>query len=200
MSSKSIYILTSVLTLLLLAGCGRSEPEEQNILGRKSPIAVAKVLHQPSDTYIKIIYGQPYKRERDIFGQLVPYNNVWRTGANEATELTTTDDIFFAGKKIAAGTYSLFTIPRENEPWTVILNDELGMWGDFDYKQERDVLRVEIPATEKESVAEAFTIQFTDVADDSTNIVMQWDHTQVSIPIQFLQTQEDRSVGQAASI
>ncbi|HLR30857.1 MAG TPA: DUF2911 domain-containing protein [Fodinibius sp.] len=188
------------MTLLLLAGCGRSEPEEQNILGRKSPIAVAKVLHQPSDTYIKIIYGQPYKRERDIFGQLVPYNNVWRTGANEATELTTTDDIFFAGKKIAAGTYSLFTIPRENEPWTVILNDELGMWGDFDYKQERDVLRVEIPATEKESVAEAFTIQFTDVADDSTNIVMQWDHTQVSIPIQFLQTQEDRSVGQAASI
>lgn len=200
MSSKSIYILTSVLTLLLLAGCGRSEPEEQNILGRKSPIAVAKVLHQPSDTYIKIIYGQPYKRERDIFGQLVPYNNVWRTGANEATELTTTDDIFFAGKKIAAGTYSLFTIPRENEPWTVILNDELGMWGDFDYKQERDVLRVEIPATEKESVAEAFTIQFTDVADDSTNIVMQWDHTQLSIPIQFLEMEERQSTGQAASI
>src|SRR5690625_321689 len=199
MSSKSIYILTSVLTLLLLAGCGRSEPEEQNILGRKSPIAVAKVLHQPSDTYIKIIYGQPYKRERDIFGQLVPYDNVWRTGANEATELTTTDEILFAGKKIVAGTYSLFTIPRENEPWTVILNDELGMWGDFDYKQERDVLRVDIPATEKESVAEAFTIQFTDVADDSTSIVMQWDHTEVSIPIQFLQPESEHSPGQAAS-
>ncbi|WP_372633475.1 DUF2911 domain-containing protein [Fodinibius sp.] len=186
MTTRTIYLLSSLLILLLLGSCSQSEPEETETLRRKSPIAIAKVLHHPSDTYIKIIYGQPYKRDRDIFGQLVPYDNIWRTGANEATELTTTHDIRFAGEKLEAGTYSLFTIPREDEPWTVILNGELGLWGDFDYQQEHDVLRVDVPAEQKESVAEAFTIQFSDVVDDSTNIMLQWDQTEVRIPIAFL--------------
>lgn len=190
MSSRIVYVLSSLLILLLLESCTQSEPEEPETLRRKSPIAIAKVLHHPSDTYIKIIYGQPYKRNRDIFGQLVPYDNVWRTGANEATELTTTHDILFAGEELEAGTYSLFTIPREDEPWTIILNEELGLWGDFDYQQEHDVLRVDVPAKQKESVAEAFTIQFTDVVDDSSDIILQWDQTEVTIPIQFLETEE----------
>lgn len=186
MTARTIYILSSLLILFFLWGCTQSEPEEPETLRRKSPIAIAKVLHHPSDTYIKIVYGQPYKRDRDIFGQLVPYDNIWRTGANEATELTTTHDISFAGEKLEAGTYSLFTIPRENQPWTIILNEELGLWGDFDYQQEHDVLRVDVPAEQKKSVAEAFTIQFTDVVDDTTNIVLQWDQTEVRIPIKFI--------------
>lgn len=186
MPSNFTYFLILILALLILGSCTRSEPEEPNPLHRKSPIAIAKVLHHPSDSYIKIVYGQPYKRNRDIFGQLVPYDNIWRTGANEATELTTTHDILFAGQKIEAGTYSLFTIPRENEPWTIILNEEVGLWGAFDYQQQHDVLQVDAPATEKESTAEAFTIQFTDVVDNSTNIMLQWDHTEVEIPIEFL--------------
>lgn len=185
MPTRTTYILLPLLLLFHLVGCTQSEPAEQDILQRKSPIAIAKVLHHPSNTYIKVVYGQPYMRNRDIFGQLVPYNNVWRTGANEATELTTTHDILFAGEELEAGTYSLFTIPREDEPWTIILNEELGLWGDFDYRQELDVLRVEVSPNQKESTAEAFTIQFTDVVNDTSSMLIQWDQTEVRIPITF---------------
>ncbi|SMO45690.1 DUF2911 domain-containing protein [Fodinibius sediminis] len=191
MLTRQIPLLFLLLLILVAGSCSQDKPEETETLRRKSPIAIAKVMHHPTDTYIKIIYGQPYKRNRDIFGQLVPYDNIWRTGANEATELTTTHDILLAGEKLKAGTYALFTIPREDEPWTIILNDELGLWGDFDYQQAHDVLRVDATAIQKESVAEAFTIQFSDVVDDTTQIVMQWDKTEVTIPIRFLEQESE---------
>lgn len=172
--------------LLCFMGCSQPKPEEPNPVRRKSPIAIAKTLHQPSDTYIKIVYGQPYKRGRDIFGQLVPYGEVWRTGANEATEITSTQDILFAGKRLEAGTYALFTIPRgDNAPWTIILNNKLGQWGAFEYQATYDEFRVHVPATRKETATEAFTIEFSEITGDSTSIIMQWDHTEVTIPIIF---------------
>ncbi|MCW9705674.1 DUF2911 domain-containing protein [Aliifodinibius sp. 1BSP15-2V2] len=137
---------------------------------------------------MKIIYGQPYKRGRKIFGELVPYNEVWRTGANEATELTTTQDILWAGKKLKAGTYALFCIPRENDPWTIILNSQLGQWGAFDYQSTDDELRVDIPSTKTESSTEAFTIEFAKLDGDSTQVVMGWNKTEVSIPVQFIES------------
>jgi len=183
-------IFISLLILLVTGNCSQQQQEETEPIRRKSPIAIAKALHQPSDTYVKIVYGQPYKRGRDIFGQLVPYNETWRTGANEATELTSTKNISFGGEELKAGTYALFTIPREDEPWTIILNSELGQWGAFEYQSEYDVFRIEVPAIEKETSTEPFTIRFTDVIDDSTSLVMQWDQTEVSIPIRFLEAEE----------
>lgn len=172
--------------LLVVSGCHKPEPKEPDPVRRKSPIAIAKTTHEPSDTYIKIVYGQPYKRDRQIFGSLVPYNEVWRTGANEATELTTTRDIRFGGKQLEAGTYALFTIPRKDDNWTVILNDELGQWGAFEYDDAHDVMRVEAHSMTKEKVTEAFTIEFTEIENDSANIVLQWDQTVVKVPIEFL--------------
>lgn len=183
-------IFITLLVLLILGSCSQQQQEETEPIRRKSPIAIAKALHQPSNTYVKIVYGQPYKRGRDIFGQLVPYEEVWRTGANEATELTTTKDISFGGGELKAGTYALFTIPKEEDQWTIILNSGLGQWGAFEYHPENDVLRVEAPAIEKETSTEPFTIRFTDVIDDSTSLVMQWDQTEVSIPIRFLGSAE----------
>jgi hypothetical protein len=155
---------------------------------RKSPIAIAKVTHDKTDTYIKIVYGQPYKRDRQTFGNIVPYNQVWRTGANEATELTTTRDIIFGGRKLKSGTYTLFSIPRKNDNWTIILNSELGQWGAFYYNKVYDVLRVKASAITKETVTEAFTIQFSEIEKDSTNIVMRWDQKIIKIPVEFITT------------
>ena len=101
------------------------------------------------DAYVKVVYGSPRKKDREIFGSLVPYGEVWRTGANEATELTTTADLEINGETLPAGTYSVFTIPGE-ETWTVIFNSGLGQWGAYDYDESTDVLRVEAEATSTE--------------------------------------------------
>lgn len=185
--SRSLSSITfTVVFLLFFSGCNQPEPEEPNPVRRKSPIAIANINHPSTDTYIKITYGQPHKRDRDIFGNVVPYDEVWRTGANEATELTTTGDILFGGKKLEAGTYALFSIPRQNDQWTIILNDVLGQWGAFDYNPDNDVMRVEVPPMQEEKTTETFTISFSEIADDSTNIVMRWDQTRVNIPVEFI--------------
>jgi hypothetical protein len=175
------------LSFFIISGCNQPEPQEPDPIRRKSPIAIAKVNHQPSDTYIKIVYGQPYKREREIFGDLVPFDEVWRTGANEATELTTTKDIIFGGEKLQAGTYSLFSIPRKDDDWTIILNKELGQWGAFDYNKSADVMRIDASVSTQKTVTEAFTIQFSEVDDDSTSIILEWDQTTVKVPVEFME-------------
>lgn len=166
-------------------GCENPEPQELDTERRKSPIAIAKTLHESSDTYVKIVYGQPYKKNRDIFGELVPYNEVWRTGANEATELTTTKDILVGSQELSAGTYALFSIPKKDSTWTIILNSQLGQWGAFEYNSSYDVLRVDVPSQSTEKVIEAFTIRFTNVQQDSTDIIIEWDKTRVNIPVSF---------------
>lgn len=171
--------------LFLLTGCREPEPKEPDADRRKSPIAIAQTTHQPSNTYVKIVYGQPYKNDRQIFGELVPYNEVWRTGANEATEITTTKEIMFAGETVPAGTYALFSIPRKEDSWTIILNKELAQWGAFDYNSKHDFLRVEVPTLSTDKVTEAFTIRFSDIQEDSTNIIMEWDQARVKIPVTF---------------
>ncbi len=179
-------IIPSVLIgLLLLTGCGEPKPQEPDPDRRKSPIAIAQTTHEPSNTYIKIVYGQPYKNDRQIFGKLVPYNEVWRTGANEATELTTTKEITFAGKSLDAGTYALFSIPKKDGNWSIILNSKLGQWGAFDYDAAHDVFRVDVSSQSTKKVTEAFTIRFADTTGDSTSIIMDWDQTRVQIPITF---------------
>ncbi len=129
---------------------------------------------------VKVSYGQPSKRDREIFGGLVPYGQVWRTGANEATEITFAKDVKVAGKDVKAGTYTLFTIPNENE-WTVILNGQLKQWGAFDYDKhkDKDVLQVKVPAKKINNTVEALTYRF----DNKNQLMIEWDKTQVAIPI-----------------
>ncbi len=179
-------VLISLLAgSLLFISCNRKQPEEPDPVRRKSPTAIATVKH--AGTYIKVVYGQPYRGGREIFGDLVPYGDVWRTGANEATELTTTKDILFSGERLEAGTYSLFSIPGA-ESWTIILNSELGLWGAFEYDASKDIMRIEADAHQTEQVDEAFTIQFEEVTGDSTDMVIKWVQTEVRVPITFLST------------
>lgn len=108
---------------------------------------------------MKIVYGRPLKNGRTIFGGIIPYDKVWRTGANEATEITFYKDVVFGGQAVKAGTYSLFTIPGKKE-WTFILNKDLDIWGAYSYKEDLDVARVVVPVEKLEDTIELFQSLF----------------------------------------
>jgi hypothetical protein len=130
---------------------------------------------------VSIKYSAPSKKGRVIFGELVPYGQVWRTGANGATEVTFKKDVTFAGTKVKAGTYSLFSIPTE-AGWTVILNPELKQWGAYNYDKIKDknVAEVKVKSMVGEGEKEVFEITTTD-----NQITIAWDKTVVNIPLKF---------------
>ncbi|HEX7906393.1 MAG TPA: DUF2911 domain-containing protein [Chitinophagaceae bacterium] len=140
----------------------------------------------PHDTVsngkVTVTYGRPYKKDRDIFGGLEKYGKVWRVGADEATTITFSNDVKFAGKEVKAGTYTLFAIPNEKE-WTIILNAQGGQWGAYDYdkNKDKDVAQVKVPVKKLDKTVEQLTISFA--ADNTMNIA--WDKTQVAVPLHF---------------
>lgn len=153
---------------------------------RLSPIAIASYLR--GDTYIKVTYGQPSKRNREIFGELVPYGQVWRTGANEATEITFTKDVRIGKQVLKAGTYTIFTLPQPNE-WTIIFNRSVGLWGAYDYEKvkQNDVLQAKAYVEKLNEIYEAFTIKLSEQSNGEVNIEFIWDRTKASLPIQIIQ-------------
>lgn len=173
-------------SLLAFATSCNQKPADENMYApvgnRKSPISISSIKHE--GTYIKVVYGQPYRNGRTIFGDWEPYNQIWRTGANEATEITFTEPIFMGDEVIEEGTYALFTIPNESN-WTIILNSELGQWGAFEYDENRDYHRFEVPVSNLESPVEAFTITFSDVNLSMTTMSLSWDLVRVDIPMRF---------------
>lgn len=175
----------SVLLFTTFLGCSQQKTEEQQQVqseNRKSPIAISSVKYDGA--YIKVVYGQPYRRGRTIFGDLEAWGEVWRTGANEATEITLTKTVLMGDQAIRAGTYALFTIP-EPDSFTVILNHELGQWGAFNYNPERDYKRMKFPTNRLPIPVEAFTIDFTDPQQSMTTMSLRWDFVQVDVPIRF---------------
>jgi len=149
---------------------------------RPSPLAMAQITLDDG-TYVKIHYSSPRKRGREIFGGLEPYNEVWRFGANEATEMTTTRPIMFGGQELPAGTYAVFAIPGE-DTWTIIVNEHLGQWGAFSYDETGDVLRVEVPAQQADKIYEAFTIRLDENENEpGASMVAIWDTTMITVPI-----------------
>lgn len=145
----------------------------------KSPLDIAAFpsSYRVSDKAIRVIYSRPQLKERSL-EKLAPAGQVWRTGANEAAEITFYKDATFGGKKIKAGTYSLFTIPGQGE-WTVILNGNLNQWGAYSYDESKDVARVSAKAEKGDKSVEAFSMAF----DDDGNLFMAWDKTRVKVPI-----------------
>lgn len=158
-----------VIILSLFVFTGSSAQEQKKLLSPKA---------NSENKNIKITYGQPSKRGRIIFGGLVPMDSVWRTGANEATEITFKNDIIFGGKKVREGTYTLFTIPSK-EYWEIILNKQLGQWGAYEYEKykRKNVARVKVPVYELNEELEKFTIT---VKKDAVSF--EWDHTGVAVP------------------
>ncbi len=176
--------------LLLLLGVLVATPataqERANDEARPSPNAA--VSQTIGTTDVTVTYGRPSARDRAIFGDslaaerpLVPYGAVWRTGANEATTITFSDDVTVEGQPLAAGTYALFTIPGEDE-WTVIFNKEAAQWGAYEYDMSQDALRVTVDATEGEE-AEMMTFSFDEVTDTMGELVLRWADTAVALTI-----------------
>jgi hypothetical protein len=170
----TLAFLLSVQTLFCFA--------QEAVKPRLSPLAVVSARYK--NTYLKVTYSQPHKKGREIFGGVVPFGEVWRTGANEATELTVTKDIYLNGNLLKAGTYSVFSIP-EKIKWTIIINSEPGLWGSYNYNQKLDVMRFDVPVQNLEEVYEPFTLRL-DHNNDKADLSMMWDRTKVTIPIRFI--------------
>ena len=132
-------------------------------------------------TDITISYSRPLVKGRPIWGKLVPYNEVWRTGANENTTIRFTDDVSIEGKPLAKGVYALFTIPGENQ-WTVIFSKVHTAWGSFTYNEADDVLRVTVKPQTAES-REAMAFDFDDVKADSAVATLRWE--KVAVPFKI---------------
>ena len=148
----------------------------------KSPADIASFpsSYKESGKSVRVIYGRPQLKGRDM-ATLAPAGKVWRTGANEAAEITFYKDATFGGEKVTAGTYSLFTIPGDGE-WTVILNKNLNQWGAYTYDSAADVVRVKGSVSEDGEALEAFSIAFKKV-DGGAHLVMGWGTTRVATPV-----------------
>lgn len=129
---------------------------------------------------VVINYGSPAVNDRVIYGDLVPYNKVWRTGANEATRITFQRDVMVgkSNTKLTAGTYALFSLPSSKEDWTIIFNKIADQWGAYDYEESEDAARVKADAMPMDERAERM-----DFAVDGNDIQMMWDDLVVAFPI-----------------
>jgi hypothetical protein len=133
---------------------------------------------------MKVYYSQPHKKDRKIFGSLVPYGKVWRTGANESVEIKVYQDLTFGDKQLPAGTYTLYSIPNEKE-WVIIINSVLDHWGAYSYDQANDIIRVTVPSRGVSETIESFSIRFNDLPDNKAVMRMAWEQTLVEIPISY---------------
>jgi len=147
----------------------------------KSPMDVTAYpsSYRVSDKLIKITYSRPQLKGREVASLAKP-GNVWRTGANEATELTLYTDMKLGNTTVKAGTYTFYTIPGENE-WTAIISSDLNVWGSYSYNEANDVARITVPATKAKESIEAFAIAFEE-SDNGVDMHLGWGTTRVKIP------------------
>jgi len=145
----------------------------------KSPMDAASFpsSYKVSDKNVKVIYGRPQLKGRSL-SELIPNGKQWRTGANEAVEITFYKNMQVAGTVIKAGTYTLSTIPGEKE-WTLIFSSDLNVWGSYFYNKDNDVARIIVETSQAKDVLEAFSITF----DDEGNMFLGWDTLRVKVPM-----------------
>ena len=171
---KKLFFLAVALYII------NSIEAQQLTTPQPSPTATIKQNFALSN--IEISYSRPGVKGRKIFGDLVPFGNVWRTGANNATTITFGEEVTIGGKKVAAGKYGLVTIPNANE-WTIIITKQLDVTSPAAYKQDQDVVRVMAKPEKTPFNIETFMITVDDIKSNSCNIGMGWENTWVSFPI-----------------
>lgn len=134
-------------------------------------------------TEVKVVYSRPSARGRQVAGNLIPYNEVWRTGANASTKISFSEDVKLNGNAVPAGEYALYTIFME-ETATIILSKNLKWWGALGYDKAEDLLRFDVPVKHPSSHYETFTISFSDFTRNSANLNMKWEHTKAMFKIE----------------
>ena len=146
------------------------------------PSPTATISQKLGLTDISVTYSRPGAKDRVVFGDLVPFGKVWRTGANKATSVTFSTDVNIGGKDVKAGTYSLFTIPNKTE-WTIILNSNTELWGAGKYEEATDVARFTIKPTALSDNVETLTIDFSHLVGPNGNLNLSWENTHVAIAV-----------------
>lgn len=148
-----------------------------------APSPLAKFSQKVGLTDVSIEYSRPSMKGRKVYGDLVPFGALWRTGANMATKFTFSDDVKIGGKDLKAGTYALFTIPGKDE-WTVIFNTNYNQGGTGNYKESEDVLRIKVQPVTMDVTVETFMILLDNVKANSALINIVWENTVVPVPLE----------------
>lgn len=177
MNTRPLFIAFS--GLVLATGLVAQTPK----IEFPAPSPAAKIKQRVGITDVSVDYSRPSMRGRKIFGGLVPYGEVWRTGANSATKISFSTDVNFGGADVAAGEYALFTIPGQDE-WTIILNKVTGQWGSYSYDATNDVARVTAKPHATSKPVETFTIGVDNLAkENAATLTMAWESVKVPVKI-----------------
>ena len=166
---KSLYYFGAVLCLFLSFNLSTAYGQKDKSDRPSPPVHAEKTV---DDLNIAVDYSSPSVNGREIWGKLVPYDKVWRTGANEATTISFSEDVKVNGHHVAAGTYSLFTIPDKSGVWVVILNSATDLWGSYDFDKEKNVARFEVQTREIKDKYEKMTFSINDEGE----VVFAWDN------------------------
>lgn len=154
-----VFLIYALLFTFSIQACAQKSP----------PVKVKKEINGVN---IEINYHAPSVRDRAIWGDLVPYDQVWRTGANNATTFEVDKDVKIGKEKVPAGKYALFTIPKKGEPWVLILNKEADQWGAYNYKDSEDLLRVDVETKRLLEMKEQMTFEI----DNDGNVSFKWEY------------------------
>lgn len=185
MKTKSLNLF---LVLALMAGAASA----QDVKFPKVDASPADILYFPMNATkakddakpkIKVVYSRPAKKGRDIFGVLEPFGKVWRLGANEQTEIRFFVPATIGGKKVEAGTYSLFAIPGASK-WEILVNKQTDRWGAYTYDKSKDVAQIEVPVKALTEPVENLSMTFVPKPNGAV-LVIGWDKTSVEVPISF---------------
>ncbi|RYF79096.1 MAG: DUF2911 domain-containing protein, partial [Chitinophagaceae bacterium] len=179
MKNTRLFSMTAIMAVFMLFTSGANAQ-----LKTPQPSPGAKVMQTVGLSDITIAYSRPSMKGRKIFGDLVPFDQKWRTGANTSTKITFAEDVKVEGKDVKAGDYALVTIPGRTE-WTIILHKNVNMGGNLgkDYKTEDEVATFKVKPTTLANNVENFTINFTDVTLNAANIELSWEKTAVKFNV-----------------
>jgi tetratricopeptide (TPR) repeat protein len=168
-----------LFVLLFIATAGMVQAQD---LKTPALSPTCKMTQDFSTSTIELTYSRPSMRGRKIFGELIPYGKVWRTGANGATKIKFAEDVTIGGKPVKAGEYALYTIPGTWE-WEVVLNKGTSNWGAYGYDSTGDVARFKVKAEKMQMPMQTFTMDFSNITMNSCEIFLGWEKTMIMIPV-----------------
>jgi len=184
---KKITLFVSLLfagTLLAQTSLPALDKSPMDISYYPNNYPVLKIQDKANEPLVaRVVYSRPQKAGRIIFGGLVEYGKVWRTGANEATEIEFFRQVRIGGKKIGKGRYTLYALINETS-WTIIINKDTDTWGAFKYNPKRDVTRIEVPVLKNNDAVESLAMVFEKTIT-GINLIIAWDMVKVALPITF---------------
>jgi hypothetical protein len=172
---KKILLFTATVLYAALLGAQIQTPPASPTFELKGTVGL---------TEVKVIYSRPSARGRSVAGDLIPYNEVWRTGANASTKISFSTDVKLNGNPLPAGTYALYSLFTEEEEATIILSKNLTLSGAMGYNPVNDQLRFKVPVKHPSSHYETFTISFSDFTMNSANLNLKWEHTKAMFAIE----------------